>query len=206
MKDCSDSAWHFIDDEDLVAIACGSDAEALDDHLAHVVHTGMRRGIDLDDVDVPSLGDLHAGIARAARVGRGAGLAVERPREDARGGRLADAPGTREDERLGDTPALDGVAQGLRDPHLPDDIVEALGTPLAGEHLIGAGHWCRGRCSRRPSGRRGVAGVNPTATRSTHAHGRIPLALLPSGPDAVRGLALHRLRTAVRATPASPLV
>ncbi len=44
--------------------------------------------------------------------------------------------------------------------------------------------------------------VEPTAARSPHAHGRIPLALLPSGPDAFRGLALHRLRTAVRSTTA----
>ena len=132
---------HFVDDEDLVAIAGRGDAEPLDDHFADVVDTGVRRGVELDHVDVAALGDLDAGIARAARVGGRPGLAVERAREDAGGGRLADAAGSREDERLGDAPALDGVAQRLRHAHLADDIVEALGTPLASEHLIRAGHW-----------------------------------------------------------------
>ena len=39
-----------------------------------------------------------------------------------------------------------------------------------------------------------------TATRCTSAHCSIYLALLPSGPDAVRRLRLHRVRAAVRLT------
>src|SRR5262245_35465965 len=39
-----------------------------------------------------------------------------------------------------------------------------------------------------------------TATRCTSAHCSIYLALLPSGPDAVRRLRLHRVRAAVRPT------
>jgi len=42
--------------------------------------------------------------------------------------------------------------------------------------------------------------VSLTATRCTSAHCSIYLALLPSGPDAVRRLRLHRVRAAVRLT------
>ena len=84
-------------------------------------------------------GDLDAGVARAARIGGRPLLAVQPAREDARGGRLADAARAREDERLGDAAARDGVAQRLRDAALADDVVEALGAPLAGENLV-AGH------------------------------------------------------------------
>ena len=42
--------------------------------------------------------------------------------------------------------------------------------------------------------------VSPTAARCTCAHLRVYLALLPSGPDAVRRLRLHRVRAAVRPT------
>jgi hypothetical protein len=39
-----------------------------------------------------------------------------------------------------------------------------------------------------------------TATRCTCSHLRVYLALLPSGPDAVRRLGLHRVRAAMQPT------
>jgi|RhiMetdeSRZDD1v2_1073273.scaffolds.fasta_scaffold300759_2 hypothetical protein len=42
--------------------------------------------------------------------------------------------------------------------------------------------------------------MRPTATRCTCVHLRVYLALLPSGPDAVRRLKLHRVRAAMRRT------
>ena len=42
--------------------------------------------------------------------------------------------------------------------------------------------------------------MRPTATRRTLPHPRVYLALLPSGPDAVRRLKLTRVRAAVRRT------
>ncbi len=42
--------------------------------------------------------------------------------------------------------------------------------------------------------------MDPTAARRTCVHLRVCLALLPSGPDAVRRLKLHRVRAAVRLT------
>ena len=62
---------HFVDDEDLVAIAGGPHLQPADDHLTDVVDAGVRRGVDLEHVEVAALGDLDAGVADAARVGVG---------------------------------------------------------------------------------------------------------------------------------------
>ena len=85
---------------------------------------------------------LAAGVAFAARVGRRSLDAVQGPGENARRRRLADAARPREHEGLGDPLAGDGVAQGLGDAALADDVIEPLRPPLAGENLIG--HSVRG--------------------------------------------------------------
>jgi len=51
--------------------------------------------VDFENIDVAALSDLDAGVALAAGIGRGTLDAVERPRQDARGRGLADAPGAR---------------------------------------------------------------------------------------------------------------
>ena len=61
--------------------------------------------------------------------------AVQPARQDARGRRLADAAGTREDERLRDAVGGNRVLQRLRDAALADDVIEPLRTPLAGNDL-----------------------------------------------------------------------
>ena len=126
----------FVDDEDLVAIARRPHLQAVDDHLADVVDAGVRRGVDLEHVEVAAFGDLDAGVADAARLRRRPLLAVERAGQDAGGGRLADAAGAGEHERLRDAAGRDGVAEGLRDALLPDHLVEALRPPLARENLV----------------------------------------------------------------------
>ncbi len=62
---------HFVDDEDLVAVAHRRNRQSGDDHLADVVDLRVRRCIDFEDVDVPPFGNLHARFAGAAGVGRG---------------------------------------------------------------------------------------------------------------------------------------
>src|SRR5262249_8671546 len=81
--------------------------------------------------------DLDAGVARPAGIGRRPVHAVQRAREDARRRRLADAARAGEDERVGEAPARQRVAQRARDGRLADDVVETLRAPLAGEDLIG---------------------------------------------------------------------
>ena len=56
----------LVDDEDLVAIARRPHLQPVDDHLADVVDAGVRRGVDLEHVEVAALGDLDAGVADAA--------------------------------------------------------------------------------------------------------------------------------------------
>ena len=134
---------HLVDDEDLVAVADRGDGQPRDDHLADVVDLGVGGGVDLEHVDVAPLGHLAAHVALAAWVGRGPLDAVQGAGENAGRRRLAHPPRPREHERLGDPLAGDGVAQGLGDPALAHDVVEALRPPLAGENLIG--HAVRGR-------------------------------------------------------------
>ena len=127
----------LVDDEHLVAVADRQDVEPRDDHLADVVHLRVRGGVDLEGVDVTPLGDLDAGIAGAARLSRRALHAVQRARQDAGRRRLADATRSREDEGLRETAARQRVPQGARHRLLPDDVVEALGPPLARQDLVG---------------------------------------------------------------------
>ena len=75
-------------------------------------------------------GDLDAGVADAARIGGRALHAVQRPRQDARRRRLADAARAGEHERLRQPSARERVAQRARDRLLPDDVVELLRPPL----------------------------------------------------------------------------
>ena len=119
--------------------------------------------------------------------------AVQGPREHARGRGLADAARAGEDERLGDPAARERVAERRGDRLLTDDVVEALRAPLAGEDLVG--HRIVVDCELRVVGTGARAPPRPGGPA---AHVRDYLALLPSGPDAVRRLTLHRVRAAVR--------
>ncbi len=129
----------FVDDEDLEPVPRRGHTEAFDDDRPDLVDLRVRGRIDLDHVHVAPLSDLAAGVALAAGIGRRPLFAVETPREDAGGRRLADAARARKDERLRDASGRDRVTERLRDAALADHVVELLGTPLAGENLVG-GH------------------------------------------------------------------
>ena len=62
----------------------------------------------------------------------GALLAVEGLGQDTGNRRLANAPGTTEDEGVGHPAEADRIAQGRDHVILPDDILEDLGSPLSG--------------------------------------------------------------------------
>ena len=154
----------LVDQEDLVAITYRPHRQASDDHLPDVFDLRVRRRVELEDVNLTALGDLDAGVALAAGVRRRSLSAVQRLGEDARRGGLADAARPREDERLGDALARDGVLQGLGDAPLPNHVIETLGTVLSGDDLVGHDS----RCRSDDGGRRRAAG--PTATRTGLRH------------------------------------
>ncbi len=143
----------FVDDEDLVAVANGTDRQAVDDHVADVVDAGVRRGVDFEHIEIAAFGDFDTHVADAARVRGRPFVTVERAGEDAGGRRLADAACAGKHERLGDAAAADRVAERLRDAFLADDLVKPLRTPLAREDLIGheCGQLKSGRCRLRTS-------------------------------------------------------
>ena len=106
--------------------------QARDDDLADVVDARVRGRVDLEHVHVAAVGDLAAGVADAARVGRRPVHAVQHPRQDPRRRRLADAARAGEHERLGDPAARDGVAERLGDGALADDFARASGAASGG--------------------------------------------------------------------------
>src|SRR6185436_15105585 len=131
----------FVDDEYLVAIADRRDGKPRDDDFADVVDPRVAGGVDLEDVDVAPLCDLHAGLTHAARL-RGRSLyAIERLGEDAGGGRLARAARPGKDEGMRNPAAGDGVAQRARDRLLADDLVKALRSPFSRQNLVGHAAW-----------------------------------------------------------------
>jgi hypothetical protein len=126
--------------------------EMIDDWMPRLV--GGR--VHLDDVGVAALHDLGAVAAEHGHLDRGPVraivLVIESAREDAGGGRLADAAHTRQHEPLRDAPGGEGVSQRLHHRALADEVVERLRPVLAGEHEIRLGR-C-GEAGRRGLGRR----------------------------------------------------
>src|SRR5690606_5352057 len=100
----------------------------------------VRGAVDLDEVGAAAGADLAARRAGAARLGRGALLAVEGAGERPGGGGLPDPARAGEQEGVVDATAGDGVAQRAGDVLLPHDLVEGRRAvlPCDGEvrHLL----------------------------------------------------------------------
>ena len=104
--------------------------------IARVVHTAVRRRIELDDVQIRGAGpDAPAGVAFPARLpgAGGAALAIERHSEDPSGRRLANAPRPGEQVAVRHPALGHGSAQGGGHVILHDEIAELLGAVLASE-------------------------------------------------------------------------
>ena len=129
---------HLVDDHDLEAVARGPVRQRLL-QPAHVVDAVVGGAVDLEHVEVDAGGDLFAGVADVARLGRGTELAVERLGEQACAGRLADAAHAREQERVRDATAGDRVRERARDVLLSDLVSEGLRTILTRENRVAHG-------------------------------------------------------------------
>ncbi len=128
----------LVDDVDLVAARRGG-VHRLLAQLPGVVDAAVARGVHLDDVDRPGAVGREVAAARAlaARVRRRPLLAVERPRQDARGRGLAAATWPGEQVGVVRTAGVDGTRQRHRDVLLADDVGQPPGAVGAVE---GQGH------------------------------------------------------------------
>ncbi|MFK4690857.1 hypothetical protein RKD22_003792 [Streptomyces pristinaespiralis] len=122
----------LVDDVDLVAAARGAE-EGLLAQLTRVIHTTVRGGVDLDDVDGPGSGarQVLAGLALAAGRRRRPLLAVQTTGEDAGAGRLSAAARPAEQVRVIDPVVAQGLLERVSDMLLTDDLCERLGAVAA---------------------------------------------------------------------------
>ncbi len=126
---------HFVDQIDLELAARGHVLGVLD-YLAHIVHAGVGRGVDFQQVDIAAGVDIQAGRALAARIGTGAGLAIQRFGENARNRGLAHAAGAGEQKCVVHTPTVERVTERADHVFLAYEFGKTLRAPLAGENKI----------------------------------------------------------------------
>ena len=111
----------LVDDVDLLAPDHRRGGRLLAE-VARVVHPAVRRGVDLDHVNVGPVADRDALLADAARLGGRRVHAVDHLGQDPRGGGLAGAPRPAEQERVRQPPFADGTGQGSDDVVLADQL------------------------------------------------------------------------------------
>ena len=155
----------LVEDVDLVAPLRRLEHDAVAD-LADVVDPALRRGVHLDHVERVAARDRQADVAGVVGRRRRPLDAVQRLGQDPRHRGLAGAARPGEEVGLAHLVGGDRVSQGADDRLLADDLLEVLRAVLPVER----GH--------------------PTSI--TGRPGWRSLALLPSGPDAVRSQPVSR--------------
>src|SRR5690606_37332758 len=126
----------FVDDIDLVLTLTRRKGDLVT-QVAHIIDAGIRRGVDLDQVEKTALINAYTGRALVAgasfRVLVGA---VVRLGQQSGGRRLAGAARPAEKIGVTDAPALQGITQRARDMFLPDHFIEQRWSPLELERLF----------------------------------------------------------------------
>ena len=126
---------YFIDEINLVSSHRRSVASVVQ-NLAHVVDAGIRRRVELEQIDEAAGIDVDTRRTDSARRRRDALHAIEALRKDARDRRLANAPRPCEQIRVMQPSALERVGQRLHDVLLARELCEGLRPPFPGERLI----------------------------------------------------------------------
>ena len=131
---------HLVHDEDAVARGGGLVADRLD-NLADVVDAGVRGRVHFKHVDMAAFHDRLAVNAKLLDIERGpvrhAGpLVIERARQDAGGGRLADAAHAGQHVGLRDPVHLERIAERPDHDVLADEVFEAPRAVFAGKHNV----------------------------------------------------------------------
>src|ERR1017187_4046012 len=136
--------------------------------LANLIDATVGGRVDLDHVHRVAGADFDARIANPARLGHWMVLrtAIQRHRQDARDGRLANAAVAAEDVAVGDASLRDGILQRAGHMLLPDPLGELLWTVFARQNLITHGRrkldytvW-RCRTGTSPASRPGQTHLN----------------------------------------------
>jgi hypothetical protein len=122
----------LVDDVDLVPAARGPE-EGLFPQVTGIVHTTVRSGVDLDDIDRagPVAREVLAGLTLLAGGRRRPLRAVQTAGEDARTGGLPTPARPAEQVRVIDPVVPQGLLQRVGDMLLPDDLGEGLGAVAA---------------------------------------------------------------------------
>ena len=206
-------ALDLVDDEDLRGEVRRRRVDP-GQQLADVVDPVVRGGIELHDIERAALADRVARGARVARLAVRDVRAVDRLGEDPRERGLARSARTDEQIGVAGPAGPQGVADRGHDGVLADDVLEALGPPAAIQRLVGGkfAHWApdpgRGDRKRLP------CTLRRSSRPRAHRHARLRpglaaapdeprLALLPSGPDAVRVSPLRGTRSSTPFAPAA---
>ena len=130
----------FVEDHDFVAARSGR----VTDHFAKfadLVDAAIGGGVNFENVERIAGGNFAAGIAGAVRLGGGTGGAIERLRQDAGGGRFADAANAGKNVRMRDAVRLNRIRERARDVLLPDDVAERLRAILSGYDFVAHGRF-----------------------------------------------------------------
>ena len=126
----------FVDDVDLVGSPRGRIAHVVA-QVAHLVHVVVRGAVDFDHVEAVARDDFLARIALVAGIGvLAALLAIQRLRQQARGGRLARAARSHEQVRVRHAVRLDRARERLDHVVLADHLLELLRAPFARQNFV----------------------------------------------------------------------
>src|SRR5258705_9774645 len=99
--------------------------------VADLVDAAVRRRVDLEDVEGRALADGNARLAGVARIAVLEVRAVDGLGQDAGQRCLPGAARPDEQDGVRDAIGPNGIAEGLDDRLLPDDLAEGLGAPAS---------------------------------------------------------------------------
>ena len=114
----------------------GGGIDSIVSQCAHMIHTVVGGGIQLQNIQKASVVDAEAGGTLIAGITVYGMLTVDRLGEDLGTGGLSGAAGTCEKVGVAQPALLDLTAQGLGDVILSHDVGKGLGTPFAVQCLI----------------------------------------------------------------------
>jgi hypothetical protein len=120
----------FINDIDLVAGLVGSVVDLLTE-AAYIINAGITGGVNFNNIQSVAFGDGTAHGTGIAGFALAVGQAVDGFGQNAGGAGLASAARAAEEVGVGDATAAEGIAQGLRNRLLANDLSQGLGAPLA---------------------------------------------------------------------------